>query len=69
MLFEIEFFQRTKSEPDGKTVRRNQGQFASEKDVETYGLINRPEGADGFRILVNGAVRKTVSIQSETPGS
>jgi hypothetical protein len=66
MLFQIEFFRRTKTEPDGETIRRNSGQFASEKDVEIYGVTKRPEEADGFRILKDGAVRKTVSIRSET---
>jgi hypothetical protein len=62
MLFQIEFFQRTKENPDGAVVRRNSGQFASEKDVEIYAVIQRPEDADGFRILMDGAIRKTVSF-------
>jgi hypothetical protein len=37
MRFEIEFFLRSHDQPDGKTIRRNSGQFAREKDVETYG--------------------------------
>jgi hypothetical protein len=39
LRFEIEFFLRSHDQPDGKTIRRNSGQFASEKDVETYGLL------------------------------
>ena len=61
MLFQIEFFRCTNEEPQGKTIRRNSGQFASERDAEIYGFTARPEGADGFRILKDGAVRKTVS--------
>lgn len=62
MLFEIEFFQRTKHHPDGETLRRNSGQFASERDAETYGITRRPEEADGFRLWKDGALQKTVSI-------
>ena len=65
MLFQIEFFRCTNEEPQGKTIRRNSGQFASERDVEIYGLTARPEDADGFRILKDGVVRKTVSIRTE----
>ena len=65
MLFQIEFFRRTNQEPQGKTIRRNSGQFASERDVEIYGLTAGPIDADGFRILKDGAVRKTVSIRTE----
>jgi hypothetical protein len=65
MRFEIEFFRRDADHPDGRTVRRNSGQFASEKDVEIYGFVKRPEDADGFRIWKDGALRKTVSIRSE----
>ena len=66
MLFQIEFFGRTKEEPDGVVVRRNSGQFASEGDAETYGLTRRPDEADGFRISKDGTVRKTVSFRTET---
>ena len=66
MLFQIEFLRRTKDEPDGIVVRRNSGQFASERDAETYGLTRHPNDADAFRILKDGAVRKTVSIRTET---
>jgi hypothetical protein len=62
MRFQIEFFRRTAEKPDGEVVRRNSGQFASEKDVEIYGVTQRPEDADGFRILRDGVVRRTVSI-------
>jgi hypothetical protein len=65
MLFQIEFFRFTKDEPDGVTIRQNSGHFASERDAETYGLTRRPEDADGFRIVRDGAVRKTVSIRAE----
>jgi hypothetical protein len=34
MLFQIEFLRRTEEAPDGEVIRRNSGQFASEKDVE-----------------------------------
>ena len=64
MLFKIEFFRRAKDEPDGIVVRRNAGQFASEVDAETYGLTRHPKDADGFRILKDGAVRKTVSMRT-----
>ena len=64
MRFQIEFFRREPDQPDGRTVRRNSGQFASEKDVETYGLLYQPEGADGFRIWKDGTLRKTVSVVS-----
>jgi hypothetical protein len=67
MLFQIEFFRCTNEEPKGKTIRRNSGQFASERDVEIYGLTSRPEDADGFRILKDGIVRKMVSIQTKGP--
>ena len=65
MRFDVEFFQHSHKHPNGKTVRRNSGQFASEKDAETYGFLKRPEQADGFRIWKDGALRKTVSIRSE----
>jgi hypothetical protein len=65
MLFQIEFFRRTKEAPEGETFRRHSGQFASERDAETYGLTRRPENADGFRILKDGTVRKTISIRTE----
>jgi len=68
MLFQIEFFRRTYQEPQGTTIRRNSGQFASERDVETYGLTAPPKDADGFRILKDGVVRKTVSIRTEKFG-
>jgi hypothetical protein len=66
MLFQIEFFRRIEGVSYGQTIRRNSGQFASEKDAEIYGLTKRPEEADGFRILKDGVVRKTISIRSET---
>ena len=65
MLFQIEFFRCTNQEPQGKTIRRNSGQFASERDAEIFGLTARPEAADGFRILKDGTVRKIVSIRTE----
>jgi hypothetical protein len=65
MLFQIEFLRRDADEPNGIVVRRNAGQFASEKDAETYGLTKHPAEADGFRILKDGAVRKTVSIRTD----
>jgi hypothetical protein len=65
MRLEIEFFVRSHDQPDGKTIRRNSGQFASENDAETYGLLKRPPEADSFRIWKDGALRKTVSIRSE----
>jgi hypothetical protein len=34
MKFEIEFFVRSEDHPDGWTIRRNSGQFASEQDAE-----------------------------------
>lgn len=68
MIFEIEFFRREKAAPgQGTLVRRNRGQFAGEKDAEIFALTNGPPEADGFRILYNGALRKTVSIRSENP--
>jgi hypothetical protein len=66
MRFHIEFLRYTQECPDGEVIRRNSGQFASERDVEIYGLTRRPEEADGFRILKDGAVRKTVSIRTES---
>ena len=65
MLFQIEFFRCTNEESQGKTIRRNSGQFASERDAEIFGLTARPEAADGFRILKDGTVRKIVSIRTE----
>jgi hypothetical protein len=65
MRFEFEFFHRSPDHTDGKNIRRNSGQFAGAKDAETYGLLKRPEQADGFRIWKDGALRKTVSIRSE----
>ena len=35
MRFEVEFFQHSHKHPNGKTVRQNSGQFASEKDAQT----------------------------------
>jgi hypothetical protein len=64
MRFDIEFFEHN-SQSGGKTIRRNSGLFANEQDAETYGLVKRPEIADGFRIWKNGILRKTVSIKSE----
>jgi hypothetical protein len=64
MLIQIEFFRRTHAEPEGCLIRRNRGQFSGEKDAEVYGLKYGPEEADGFRILVNGAVRRIVSSRS-----
>lgn len=63
MRFEIEFFRCTKEEP--KVIRRNTGQFGSERDVEIYSLTMRPDDANGFRISKDGALRKTVSIRTE----
>ena len=65
MLFQIEFFRRTEGKTDGLVVRRNSGQFASEKDAEIYGVTQRPEDADGFRILKDDTVRQTISITPE----
>jgi len=70
MRFEIEFFLRSHDQPAGKPIRRKSGQFASEKDVETYGLLKGPPEADGFRIWKDGVLRKAVSIRSDkTNGS
>jgi hypothetical protein len=65
MLLQIEFFRCTTQEPQGETIRRNSGQFASERDAEIFGLIARPEDADGFRILKYGTVQKIVSMGTE----
>jgi hypothetical protein len=65
MLLQIEFFRHTRDRPAGKILRRNSGQFAGARDAEIYGLTRGPEGAEGFRILKDGAVRKVVSIQTE----
>jgi len=62
----LNFFVAVKVIPTGETIRRNSGQFASEKDVEIYGLTRRPENADGFRVWKDGIVRKTISIRSES---
>lgn len=64
VLFEIEFFQRTKDHPGGETLRRNSGQFANERNAETYGITRRPKEADGFRLWKDGALLTTVSIGS-----
>jgi hypothetical protein len=48
MRLEIEFFRQTSEEPGGTIVRRNTGQFASERDVEIYGLTMGPREANGF---------------------
>lgn len=61
MRFEIEFVRCA----DGKIVRRNTGQFANERDVEIYAISKRPDNADGFRILKDGLLLKTMSIQTE----
>jgi len=66
MRFQIEFFRYAREHPDGEVIRRNSGQFASEKDVEIYCLTRQPEDADGFRILKDGVALKTVSIRTET---
>jgi hypothetical protein len=66
MRFEIEFFVRSEDHPGGETIRRNSGHFASEKDVEIYGLSTRPSKAEGFHIWKGGVVRKAISIQSKT---
>jgi hypothetical protein len=64
MMFEIEFFHISKDQPDGVTIRRNHGQFASERDAETYALTRRPDDADGFRIWKDGIILGTVSIRA-----
>ena len=66
MLLEIEFFRRTSAEPAGKTVRRHVADFPSQKESESYGLSNRPDEADGFRIYDTGILRKTISVRPET---
>jgi hypothetical protein len=66
MIFEIEFFRRTKAEPAGKTIERHQTDFASLKAAAEYGLINRPDAADGFRICCNDITKRTVSVRPGT---
>jgi hypothetical protein len=65
MRFQVEFLHHSNEHADGIVIRRNSGQFAGERDVEIYAITRRPEDADGFRILRDGVVRKTVSIQTE----
>ncbi len=65
MTFEIEFFRRTKAHPAGKAVGRHKAEFANHEDAKAYGLINRPEEADGFRIYVDGAPKGEVSVRPE----
>jgi len=55
----------TDNQSGEKTIRRNSGQFANERDVKTWAPLKRPEEADGFRIWKDGAPHKTVSIRSE----
>ena len=65
MRFQIEFLRNTTKENGEEViVRRNSGQFASERDVEIYGLTRGPEGASGFRILKDGIVKKSVTISN-----
>jgi hypothetical protein len=58
MRIDIEFFRCTDVGSEGRTVRVNSGQFASVKDAEKYGLLYYPRDAEGFRIIVDGDVRK-----------
>jgi hypothetical protein len=67
MLVQIEFFRSTPAKPEGTMVRVNKGQFANVEDAETYGRLNLPNEADGFRIVVDGRVRETVAAGSARP--
>ncbi len=66
MRYAIEFFRRTTAFPAGKTVLRYVGDFDNNEEAEAYGLANRPEEADGFRIYLSGIPKGTVSVRPET---
>ena len=65
MRYALEFFRRTTANPTGKTTGRYVGDFDNTEDATAYGLANRPEEADGFRIYVSGIPKGTVSVRSE----
>jgi len=66
MRYAIEFFRRTTVDPAGKTVSRYVGDFDNTEDAKAYGLTNRPDEADGFRLYLSGIPKGTVSVRSET---
>ena len=67
MRFDIQFFRG--DAPDVQTVSRRSGQFASERDAEIYGVMRRPEEAEGFRIWKDGVLQKAVTIRPEKQGA
>ena len=67
MLFEVEFLRFTEEMPEGELVRRVVGAFAELKAVENEALkeaSNSTPMADGFRIYLDGILKKTVLIRS-----
>ena len=68
MLFEVEFLRFTEEMPEGELVRRVVGAFAELKAVENEALKeasnSTPPMADGFRIHLDGILKKTVLIRS-----
>ncbi len=65
MRYAIEFFRRTTAHPGGKTVSRYVGDFDDNELANAYGLANRPEEADGFRLYLSGIPKGTVSVRPE----
>jgi hypothetical protein len=68
VLFRVEFIRITDDAPDGVIVRINCGHFANERDAEACGALECPEGADAFRIVLDGIVKKTVIVRSRYSG-
>jgi hypothetical protein len=65
MLFEIEFFRRTKAVPSGKAISREKVDLIDHEAAKAYGLSNRPEEADGFRIYVKRVPKGEVSVRPD----
>ena len=65
MRYAIEFFRRTTADPAGKTVDRYVGDFENTEEAQAYGLSNRPEEADGFRLYLSGIPKGTISVRPD----
>ena len=66
MLFEVEFLRFTDEAPEGELLRRVVGAFADPKAVEREALKEASSTApmaDGFRIYLDGTLKKTVFIR------
>ena len=65
MRYAIEFFRRTTADPGGKTLDRYVGDFENTEEAQAYGLSNRPEEADGFRLYLSGIPKGTISVRPD----